>query len=153
MSLQAEMLPLLRALDDTRIPYALCGGLAMAVHGWPRATMDIDLLVEESRLDEVRQLARSLGFTHDAGQMTFAAGRVRLCRLVKLAGEEYFPLDLLLVSDDLRSAWDTRTHVETADGPVSVVSPAGLIQMKSLRNSGTDQDDIRKLKGETDEAR
>lgn len=152
MSLRAEMVQLVRALDAANIPYALCGGLAMAAHGWPRATMDIDLLIEESRLDEAREKARALGFTHESGQMTFAAGRVRLWRLVKLAGEQYFPLDLLLVTPDLRSVWETRIRIETADGPVTVVSPEGLIRMKALRNSGTDQDDIRKLKGESDEA-
>jgi len=26
-----------------RIPYALCGGLAMSIHARPRATIDIDL--------------------------------------------------------------------------------------------------------------
>ncbi len=36
-------------------------------------------------------------------------------------------------------------------GNLIVVSRNGLIKMKSLRNSGRDQDDIKKLKGEKDE--
>lgn len=151
MTLRDEMLRLVRALDAANIPYALCGGLAMAVHGLPRATLDIDLLIEEARLDEVRRIAAASGFTHESGFLNLAAGRVRLFRIVKFIGQEFIPLDLLLVSPDLLPAWNSRELISTADGPITVVSLAGLIQMKSLRNSGTDQDDIRKLKGESDE--
>lgn len=153
MTLRAEMLDLVRALDAGGIPYALCGGLAMAVHGLPRATLDIDLLIEEARLDEVRRLAAAAGYTHETGFLNLAGGRVRLFRMVKFVGQEFIPLDLLLVSPDLLPAWNSRSLMTTADGNITVVSPAGLIQMKSLRNSGTDQDDIRKLKGEPDETR
>lgn len=153
MSLRAEMVQLVRALDAAQIPYALCGGLALAVHGWPRATMDIDLLIEEPRLEGVRRIATSLGFTHETGFLTLAGGRVRLFRLVKFVGEDLHPLDLLLVTPVLLPAWESRVQMPTADGLVTVVSAEGLIQMKSLRNSGTDQDDIRRLKGESDETR
>lgn len=151
MSLRTEMLQLVRALDESHIAYALCGGLAMAVHGWPRATLDIDVLIEEGQLDKARRLARSLGFTHEPGNLVLAEGRVRICRMVKFAGAEYFPLDFLSVTPALLPAWASRTQMATADGPIVVVSSSGLVLMKSLRHSGTDQDDIRKLKGETDE--
>jgi hypothetical protein len=36
------------------IDYALCGGLALAAHGIPRATMDIDLLVPPESLENAR---------------------------------------------------------------------------------------------------
>lgn len=152
MTLRTEMLHLVRALDAAGIPYALCGGLAMAIHGWPRATLDIDLLIEEPHLDEVRRLAAAAGFTHESGFLNLAAGRVRLFRLVKFIGQEFIPLDLLLVSPDLLPAWNSRQPMNTADGDITVVSAEGLIHLKTLRNSGTDQDDIRKLKGEADEA-
>ncbi|MBI4026857.1 MAG: hypothetical protein HY360_17870 [Verrucomicrobia bacterium] len=151
MNLRDELRQLVRALDSVNIPYALCWGLAMAVHGWPRATLDIDLLVEAGHLEGVRRLAGSLGFTHEAGEMTLAAGRVRLFRMVKFVGQEWLPLDLLIVTPDLLPVWKSRRQAPTGDGPITVVSPAGMIQMKSLRNSGTDQDDIRRLKGESDE--
>ena len=31
-------------MDEAGVDYALCGGLAVAAHGAPRATRDIDLL-------------------------------------------------------------------------------------------------------------
>lgn len=51
-------------------------------------------------------------------------------------------LDLLIVTPEIRSAWETRTKVEWEHGNISVVSPEGLILLKSFRKSGQDQDDI-----------
>jgi len=42
--------------------------------------------------------------------------------------------------------------METGFGPLKVVSPTGLIHLKSLRRSGQDEDDIAKLKGLPDES-
>ena len=36
---------ILRALNDAKVEYLLVGAYAMAVHGYPRATMDIDIWV------------------------------------------------------------------------------------------------------------
>ena len=32
------------ALTGARVPYAVCGGIAMSIHVQPRATVDIDFL-------------------------------------------------------------------------------------------------------------
>jgi hypothetical protein len=51
MSFLFEQLKLLVGLlDREEIPYAICGGLAMAVHGRPRATVHIDILVQQEHL-------------------------------------------------------------------------------------------------------
>jgi hypothetical protein len=42
-----ELRALLEALRRENLPYALCGGLAVAVYGITRATEDIDLLIEK----------------------------------------------------------------------------------------------------------
>jgi hypothetical protein len=152
MKLRDEMNLLVKALSQSQIPYALCGGLAMAMHGWPRATLDIDLLVEEQSLPLIREMAKKLGYRHESGFATFSEGRVKLFRLVKLDGEEFLPLDILLVTPDLKDAWNTRQQIDSDSGPISVVSTSGLIQMKTMRGNGTDQEDIRKLKGELNEA-
>ena len=48
LDLYEEFLGLVEGLDQRSIDYALCGGLAVAVHGSPRSTIDIDLLVRIS---------------------------------------------------------------------------------------------------------
>lgn len=46
-------LDIFRALDEYRVDYLLVGGLAMNLHGVPRMTMDIDLvlLMDDQNLD------------------------------------------------------------------------------------------------------
>jgi hypothetical protein len=60
-------------------------------------------------------------------------------------------LGLLLVTPALEAVWSGRERVEWEHGSVPVVSRAGLADMKRLRGSGQDQDDIRLLEGEDDD--
>jgi hypothetical protein len=50
VDLFAEVVALTAALDAAAIDYAICGGVALAIHGAPRATRGIDLLVREADL-------------------------------------------------------------------------------------------------------
>ncbi|MEI6634671.1 MAG: nucleotidyl transferase AbiEii/AbiGii toxin family protein [Chlamydiota bacterium] len=78
MTLYDELKGLLASLRAHEIPYALCGGLALAVHGIPRSTIDIDLLVEKKMLEKVRNLAHRLGFTVDSGVMRMKKGAIQI---------------------------------------------------------------------------
>lgn len=147
MTIYDELQALIKQLRKLKIEYALCGGLAMATHGWPRTTMDIDILIEKKDLTAARAIAKSLGFRHEAHEMSFHKGGIQIHRLVKLAGEEAIPLDLLIVTPALRSVWEQRATLESGYGPICVVSAKGLTMMKTLRKSGQDKDDIRRLKG------
>ena len=50
------------ALHEAGIPHALIGGLALAAHGAPRATLDLDLLADGDRDDAVDRIMRSSGY-------------------------------------------------------------------------------------------
>ncbi len=53
---------LTQRLDAEGIPYALWGGLALAEHGYPRLTEDIDLLLTPSGLERFRQQLVGRGY-------------------------------------------------------------------------------------------
>jgi len=53
--LHSTLRRLTQRLDAEGIPYALLGGLALAEHGYPRLTEDIDLLLTPSGLEYFRQ--------------------------------------------------------------------------------------------------
>jgi hypothetical protein len=148
-----ELQQLIARLNDERIEYALCGGLAMAVYALPRATLDIDILIEPSSLDPAKRAAQKSGFTVNAIPMQFHGGKIRIDRVSKIeAGTgEILSLDLLVVTPEIRRAWETRTTAEWEGGILSVVSPEGLILLKSFRGSGQDQDDIEHLRSIPDE--
>jgi hypothetical protein len=153
MDLYIELQSLLTALQRNQIDYALCGGFALAVYGIIRATEDIDVMILESTLPHVRQTVEPLGFRLAARPLRFHEDQVEIRRLVKTwpNSEDYVVLDLLLVSPLLKPAWESRRIVNTEWGAIRVVSPVGLIFLKSLRDSGQDKDDVRRLKELSDE--
>jgi hypothetical protein len=153
MDLLEELKNLAAKLHSEGIEYALCGGLAMAIYAMPRATLDIDIMVELSTLFRTKRAVEDLGFTLSGAPMEFHDGKIqiyRLCKVDALSGEELV-LDLLIVTPETRQAWEGRLIVEWEGGTLSVVSPEGLIALKSFRSSGQDQDDIEYLRSITDE--
>jgi hypothetical protein len=153
MDLLNELKGLITKLDEEKIQYALCGGLAMAIYALPRATLDIDILVEPGSLNKTKQVVHELGFTVSAKPMRFHDGKVNIDRVSKIESGtgEILSLDLLIVTPEIKKAWETHTKVEWEGGTLSVVSPEGLILLKSFRRSGQDQDDIKYLRSITDE--
>jgi hypothetical protein len=147
LDLFEELTQLIAALNERDVPYALVGGLAMAVWGFPRATVDIDLLVPAASLPSCEEVAESLGYVIKARPMTFSGGAVVIHRQSKLdpAGGDVLMLDMLLVTPAVEDVWHDREEVEWQGGNISVVSRQGLIKLKRFRSSGTDLDDIARL--------
>jgi hypothetical protein len=61
-SLLEEFANFTETLNRQSIDYAICGGWAMAIHGLPRATVDIDLLILTEDLDKVWKTAQNFGY-------------------------------------------------------------------------------------------
>ena len=160
MDLLVELARIVKAFDENKIDYALCGGLALAVYAKPRATLDIDIMVQadfigkiKKKAEELKKKAEELGFTVHAAPMKLKGGAVQIHRMTKFDDElgEHLSLDLLVVTPETKLSWDSRITVEWEEGTLKVLSPKGLIQLKSLRNSGQDKDDIKYLSGPIDE--
>ncbi|MSQ02390.1 MAG: hypothetical protein EXR71_10955 [Myxococcales bacterium] len=140
----AELIALTRALDEAGLDYALCGGLALAVYGAPRATRDIDLLVSPAQLDEIRAVARSLGYTYAALPMRLTSG-ITLWRLTRLVGVHPLMLDLMLLPEGLTAVFDARIRVAVEGGSLQVVTRDGLIVLKTTAGRPQDLVDIQRL--------
>lgn len=153
MDLLVELTNIIRAFNEGEIDYALCGGLALAVYAKPRATLDIDIMVHPDYLERIKKKAEELGFTVHAMPMKFKGGAIQIQRMTKFDDElgEHLSLDLLIVTPEIRSSWDSRITVEWEGGTLKVISPKGLIELKLLRKSGQDEDDIKYLSGLIDE--
>lgn len=142
---------LLELTDEFRkqdVPYAICGGLAMAVQGVPRATQDIDLLVPEDCVTKALEVAKTKGFWIPSGRMPLKA-RTPLATSVypvsKAMGSYLIPLDLILVSPSLQQVWNGRLEGKIGDRSLTVVSRDGLIEMKRIAGRHRDLDDIERL--------
>ena len=147
IDLYDEFRTLLTVLEQKSIDYALCGGLAMAVHGSPRATIDIDLLIEPESMARLFTIAADLGYTIRGKDLQFADGAIEIRRVSKIepTSGDLLSLDLLLVTPEILSVWQSRITADWEGGKLSVVSREGLIKMKQLRSSGQDLDDIERL--------
>ena len=150
LDLYDELSALILRFERDAIPYALCGGMAMAVHGFVRATEDIDILVPPDALDRALGAARAAGFDIENPPMKFAGGAVpmhRVCKAEPGAGD-LLALDILIVTPATSAIWDSRFRAPWEHGTLAVLSSGGLIALKSLRNSLQDQADIARLRGE-----
>ena len=148
-----ELRSLVARLHNGNVDYALCGGLAMAVYGAPRSTVDIDLLVPGEALEHALRIGRELGYTIEAGPMIFAGGAIRMRRLTKIDPDSADPLmlDFLIVTPEIQDVWEDCIEVEWEGGRLHVVSRDGLVALKDLRSSGQDLDDITRLRRDSDE--
>lgn len=148
MELRTELLSIVRCLDDARIDYGLCGGLAVAVHGYVRATRDIDILILNDDLAEARKAIALIGFDLDAGIFKFESGtekETQLFRVSKAEGTTMTTLDLVLVTPILESIWNERETIRAFDKEIKVVSRQALIKMKELAGRHQDLADIESL--------
>ncbi len=149
MDLLDELRKLIKQFDEQHIEYALCGGLAMAVYALPRATLDIDVLIEDASISKVKETVNKLGYVFEASPMFLHGGKIVIHRFTKIdsTSRQYMALDLLVVTQEVRQAWEERARITWEGGSLKVVSPKGLILLKSFRRSGQDEDDIKYLQG------
>jgi len=148
MELIEELLGLVDALQAEGVDYAVCGGIAVAIHGHPRFTKDLDLLVQRADADKIRAVAMRCGFTLEGIPMLFAAGsrnEREILRLTKAVASETLTLDLLLVGPPLVDVWAARKATNWCGRVLWVVSREGLIQMKHLSGRPQDLVDIQAL--------
>src|SRR5436305_8708909 len=128
LDLYDEFKAIITALNEREIDYAVCGGLAMAVYGLARATVDIDLLIAANDFERVKKAVHPLGYTIEALPMTFAKGAVEIRRLSKFDTDsgDWLMLDCLLVTPQIEGAWNSRTESAWEDGTLRIVSRDGL---------------------------
>ncbi len=141
-----ELRALTAKLHAEEVPYALCGALALAVHGYPRATLDIDLLALNGSQERILECGRALGFGLNAAPMRFAGGTVRIDRLSKtMPGEEdVLMLDVLSISPETEKEITVQT-LDWEGVALRTVDRASLIRLKMLRGSAQDIADVEKL--------
>lgn len=95
-------------LNDEGAKYMLIGGFAMAYHGMPRMTEDIDLLVDPST-ENIEKIKKALLFLKDKASSEIKSDDVEQYSVVRIADE--------IVIDLLKKACNVRYHdaIKTAE--------------------------------------
>lgn len=95
-------------------------------------------------IDQLREAARTCGFTLESLPMDFASG-ISIQRFTKIIEGQPLMLDVLLVGPSLESVWAGRQSVEFDGGRLSVVSREGLITLKLAAARPQDLVDVKRL--------
>lgn len=126
-----DLLLVLAELARQKVDYALLGGAAMALHGFPRMTKDIDLLLPRDRRNNAR-LLKAL----EALRAPLALDRIPDERAletgVSTSAEGELGIDLLFVAAS-RSFDDYRKHIvarELEGVPVRILDVDGMLMSK-----------------------
>src|SRR5215207_8263701 len=92
-----EFRTITEALNMAGIDYAVCGGWAMAIHGLPRATIDIDLLIAAEDLERAWELAKRNGYDVEGLPLHFGVIEIRRISKIDPETKTLYTLDFLLV--------------------------------------------------------
>lgn len=143
-TLMSAALDALLVLNRTGVVYALCGGLAVGVHGFIRATKDIDVVVDtDADAAVATQALLANGWLAHADTIDFPDG-FRLLRLFKVFGRDLHVLDLLRSPDG--QSWARHRERSELDGAICwVLDRPTLIGMKRLAGRPQDLIDIQNL--------
>jgi hypothetical protein len=137
--LLTELKTVTRALNENSIEYAVCGGLALSIHGFSRATFDLDVLIREESLENAFATVRTFGYDIHGLDISFKERTVEIRRVSKIDDEgEVLSLDFLLVTPFVEDVWATRESIEWEGDSIVVVSRDGLVKMK--RQAGRHKD-------------
>ncbi len=132
------------SFQDHEVRYLVIGGIAAVLHGVPRATFDLDILIEASAANAERLLRalRAAGFgTADLidarglleNEITVFSDRVRIDVQTATPGI------------DFAEAWERRETMEYRGQKLCVVSRPDLIAAKRAAGRPRDLEDLRIL--------
>lgn len=147
--LLTELSQITQSLEEHKVEYAVCGGLALTILGFPRATFDLDILIRNESLEQSFEIAKSFGFDIHGLDMSFKERAVEIRRVSKIDDDgEVLSLDFLLVTPAVEDVWTDRKTINWKGNPMSIVSREGLIRMKELAGRPKDLIDIDRIKNE-----
>lgn len=140
-------------LDKNGFPYAIAGGMAVAIWGEPRATFDVDLVViadaaSQERLQNAIRSESAFVLEPQTLPMPPEINIVRAHLLDKSAHNPAIILvDLLVLSEAIAaSLLKRRVSMTVAGIPRWVCSPEDLILLKLLSGRVKDLEDVRGIR-------
>ena len=140
-----DYLELLRGFSTAEARYLIVGAYAVAVHGRPRSTGDLDIWVEPTPENAIRVLRALVAFGTPASDLTVA--ELSLPGLVYQIGVAPRRIDILtsLTGLDFPRAWESRVRHTFADVECPVLGREDLKTNKRAVGRPRDLADIADL--------
>ncbi len=139
-----------RSLQNHEVRYVVIGGIAAVLYGVPRATFDLDILIDATPENAQRLLNAFLDASLGSAaltdvqhlldnEITIFKDRVRIDVQTSTPGL------------DFQEAWDRRVTMTYQEQDFYVVSKADLIAVKRAAGHAVDLEDVRLLELSNDE--
>lgn len=129
---EADLLALVKSLTACKVEYVVIGGAAMALHGFPRMTKDIDLLLPVDS-ENNKRLMSALSSMFSEETVARSLRSEWMDKGFSTAFEDEIFIDLLYVAAD-KSIEDFRRHIRTVvlkGVPVSTLDVDGMLMSKA----------------------
>jgi hypothetical protein len=149
MALYLEFERIVRCFEKAKLRYAVAGGLAVGLHGYVRATQDMDFLMHPQDMPRAEAALLQLGYRVNPVVQEFVRAKLTLkCFFKRLPKEDGLMLVDLLVpaSAPMQRALERATVIPFGKGSIRVVTAQDLVAMKRLRGSAADKADIEFLR-------
>ena len=146
--LNSDYKDMLQVLLDNGVKFLLVGAYAMAAHGFPRATGDIDIWVEPSTENSVRVYRSMAAFgapLHEIDETTFSTPG-----LIFQIGVAPRRIDIITTISGVgfREAYEQSQLVEIEGMPIPILSLDDLIRNKRATGRDKDRIDADRLEGD-----
>ena len=146
MKLQQDLREFIELLNSLGVDCIVIGGHAVAYHGHPRFTGDIDFLVRPTRenADRLLETLRAFGFS----ELALSADDFTRPGAVIQLGRPPNRIDLLtsISGVEFEEAWNSRLGGELDGLPVSFLGLEALLKNKQASGRDKDLGDIKKLR-------
>lgn len=148
MNLVTELHAVSAALAGAGIRHAICGGVAVTIHGATRSTKDLDILIAPDDVDAALAAVHPIGYKFAALPLVFEEGTPRerhVQRVSKVEGAQHLVLDFLLERDAFAGFLANPVEVTLPEGRLSVVPRGVLVAMKRMAGRSQDLADVARL--------
>jgi len=145
MLLPEDWRAFIESLNSNEVEYVVVGAVALAHHGFPRYTGDLDILIRNSPKNAMRLESALAAFGFTALGLK-AADFAESYRVVQL-GVAPNRIDLLtsITGVPFEEAWADRVQVAVEGLPVNFIGRQALIRNKKLTGRAQDKADLEAL--------
>ena len=133
-------------LNEEKIDYLIVGGYAVAFHGAPRATGDIDILIRPEHEHVLRLLSaiERFGFPTDSVTPEYLLTYSKILQLGRIPVQIHIMTSITGVEWDV--AWGSRQSGVYGEVPVNYIGLSALIANKAAAARPKDIADIKALR-------
>jgi hypothetical protein len=147
MDVQKDFADLCSLLNARGVDYLVIGGYAVAFHGAPRFTGDLDLFVrpDVATVEAVLSALRDFGFPADGAAPSYLLSAGKILQL------GHVPVQVHIMSSisgvDWASAWASRVQGRYGEIPVFYIGRAALLANKRASGRTKDLADVEAIEG------